>query len=309
MGISSTRHEQKVEARPPGAPVASVPGRRASLIGRGTVVLGVVALVSLGLFGWQRSHHDSTPGGQLSSPSSSLGEFFGPNVIPRSGGSFGLDHVTFHASAGTPFATYLTVDYPPSSASARAANADSEVSTGGAQLYLVLAGGPVDSAYLRYYVRFPTGFQFVKGGKLPGLYGGKVTSGQHIPDGTNGLSKRYMWRTAGAGEVYAYLPTSQVHGTSLGRGNWSWPTGDWACVEQHVELNNPHSADGKITVWLNGKQVLVQDNLTFRTTSSLKINGLFFSTFFGGGDSTWATPVDQHVDFAAFSISSNRIGC
>ncbi|WP_181449171.1 polysaccharide lyase [Nonomuraea aridisoli] len=43
-------------------------------------------------------------------------------------------------------------------------------------------------------------------------------NGGRIPDGTNGLSTRFMWRANGAGEVYAYLPTSREHGTSLGRG-------------------------------------------------------------------------------------------
>jgi hypothetical protein len=158
-------------------------------------------------------------------------------------------------------------------------------------------------------VRFPTGFDFVKGGKLPGLYGGKVTSGRKIPNGSDGLSTRYMWRTKGAGEVYAYLPTSQDHGTSLGRGDWSWPTGRWACVEQEVRLNDPGSDDGVVTVWLDDHRVSTQTGLTFRDRTSLQIDGLFFSTFFGGGDASWATPLQQHADFADFRMSATHIGC
>ena len=52
-----------------------------------------------------------------------------------------------------------------------------------------LAAAPV--LYLRYYVKFPAGFDFSRGGKLPGLYGGPVgsESGGHHGDG---FSTRYM---------------------------------------------------------------------------------------------------------------------
>jgi len=266
-------------------------------------------LIMTGIWLWPShaspaSAHSATP-----SVGADLSAFFGPHLTPRKGGSFGLDHASVHRSTGTPFPYYLRVNYPRESSSVLASSQGDGVSAGGAQLYLTSDTGPVDAAYLRYYIRIPTGFQWVKGGKLPGLYGGTVTSGRKIPNGENGLSTRYMWRAGGAGEVYAYLPTSKEHGTSLGRGDWHWPTGRWACVEQQVTLNDPGTANGKVNVWLDGHQVLAKHSLTFRDADSLNISGLFFSTFFGGGDKTWATPISQHVDFADFVISHNRIGC
>ena len=65
-----------------------------------------------------------------------------------------------------------------------------------------------------YSVYFPTGFQFVKGGKMPGLYGGtslsqaKSCSGGRQDDRDQCFSARLMWRTDGAGEFYNYYPTS-----------------------------------------------------------------------------------------------------
>ena len=41
-----------------------------------------------------------------------------------------------------------------------------------------------------------------------------------------------------------------------------------------------------------------------RTVATLKIDGVLFQTFFGGGDTNWATPTDTYADFAAFSVSS-----
>lgn len=56
---------------------------------------------------------------------------------------------------------------------------------------------------LSYEVAFDKGFQWVKGGKLPGLRGGSDTSGCEggaEPNGTDCWSTRLMWRTAGEGE-------------------------------------------------------------------------------------------------------------
>jgi hypothetical protein len=175
------------------------------------------------------------------------------------------------------------------------------------QVYLPRVGGALDEAYLRYWLRLPTDFAFVKGGKLPGLFGGSKVSGGEEPDGTDGFSTRLMWRSAGAGEVYLYAPGNA--GASLGRGSWRWPTGKWACVEQHVALNEADRDNGKVTVWLDGAQVFEKEDIRYRTVDSLRIEGIFFSTFFGGADRTWASPEDQYADFAGFRISTERVGC
>lgn len=53
---------------------------------------------------------------------------------------------------------------------------------------------------MAYSVFFPVGFNFVKAGKLPGLYGGKRgCSGGSAAE--NCFSARLMWRTGGKGEV------------------------------------------------------------------------------------------------------------
>jgi hypothetical protein len=191
----------------------------------------------------------------------------------------------------------LRTYYPAGSASR-----GTDAPDGGMQAYLRMPG-PVDVLDLTYQVRFPEGFDFVKGGKLPGLYGGKGNSGGEIPDGTDGFSTRYMWRADGAGEVYAYLPSSEERGTSLGRGCWSFPPGEWTTIRQRVQLNTTDESDGRISVWQDDRLVLDRGGLEFRTTDGLRIDGLFFSTFFGGDDSSWASPVDQHVDFAEFTLT------
>ncbi len=81
----------------------------------------------------------------------------------------------------------------------------------------------------------------------------------------------------------------------------------WVSIEQRVKLNTPGASDGEVTVWQDGKQVFTQRGMTYRTTDQLKIDGMFFSTFFGGGDESWASPVDQYADFAGFSVSPSFV--
>jgi hypothetical protein len=232
---------------------------------------------------------------------------FGSQVAAREQGSFGLDRWTLvDTGSTTPNGPALRVSYPAGSVSPSATR-EYGYPGGGMQVYLEVVDGRPDEAYLRYWVRLPEDFEFVKGGKLPGLYGGTEVSGGEEPDGTDGFSTRLMWRTDGEGEVYLYAPDES--GTSLGRGDWTWPRGAWTCVEQHVVLNEPDADDGSVTVWIDGVEVFSEDGMRYRTVEDLRIDGIFFSTFFGGADPSWAPSFDQYADFAGFMLSDERIGC
>ncbi|MBD2020528.1 hypothetical protein H6F43_10040 [Leptolyngbya sp. FACHB-36] len=221
----------------------------------------------------------------------------------RQKGSWGFQNMSVVPDASGQFNRVLRVRYPANSSSPNAARTDG-TPLGGVQFYADLELPAQDALKLSYSVRFSPDFDFVKGGKLPGLFGGSVNSGGNIPDGTNGFSTRFMWRRQGEGEIYAYLPSSQENGTSIGRGAWRFKPGTWHRLEQEVTLNQPGKANGQVRVWLDGQEVLVRSGLSFRTSSALKIDGIFFSTFFGGSNASWATPKDVHIDFANFSVSS-----
>lgn len=244
---------------------------------------------------------------RLSHTTSSIDEWI-QLFQPVGKGRFGLENLEIVDNQRGAFSRFIRAHYPAGSSSPRASRA-AGVPVGGAQFRGTLPGGPVDRLFLRYFVRFPEDFEFVKGGKLPGLYGGTHVSGGRIPDGTNGFSTRMMWRRDGLGEVYTYLPTSQTWGTSLGRGTIVFDRGRWLCLEQEVVLNTPGQADGGVRVWIDGRRVFEHLGLRFRNVSSLKIEGLFFSTFYGGNDSSWAPRQDNHADFAGIATSPERIGC
>jgi hypothetical protein len=220
-----------------------------------------------------------------------LPSFFGPDF--NSGEAF----CTFHDQLVSVTGSVLTVIYPTGSTAPSMGPP-----YGGAQICEPFTGGPQTSATLTYKVRFPKSFEFVKGGKLPGLYGGTepFSGGGHNP---NGWSTRLMWRPAGAGEIYAYLAGTVGYGLELGRGDFFWPAnGKWQTVSLHVVLNSPGRSNGQAVLSLNGKIVINATGLTITETNT-PIGGLFFSSFYGGHDPTWSPAANMQLDFSSFSSS------
>ncbi|KAA0015624.1 hypothetical protein F0A16_20100 [Salinicola corii] len=196
----------------------------------------------------------------------------------------------------------LRVHYPAGTSS------PSDAEEGGAGFVMpVPALRQADRACLRYRVRFPTGFAFVKGGKLPGLYGGDGPTGGDEVTGKNGFSMRFMWRKQGQGELYEYIVNKDAdYGESVGRGLWHFTPGQWVTVEQEIVLNDPDRQNGVARVWIDGQPTLEQQGIVYRTTDDVHIDGLMFSTFFGGHGSDWRTPRNQTVDFADFTLMTPK---
>lgn len=208
----------------------------------------------------------------------------------------------------------------------------------GAQWFLHFeGGGAYDSLFAEYYLMFPEDFDFVKGGKLPGLGGGIAPTGGQEVTGYNGFTNRYMWRknSSGAdsthayGAVYSYCrnkPDTLAFGLDLWWDNptnsiyhdfdeWTsegkafFETGKWHRIKQFVKMNSAGKSDGVVKTWLDGDLVQVCDTMRYleelasNTLIPFKVDLFYFSTFFGGGDSSWATPKDQYVYFDNFKIS------
>ena len=170
-----------------------------------------------------------------------------------------------------------------------------------------------DEIYCAYSIKFQDAFDFARGGKLPGLAGGKANTGGNRPDGTDGWSARMMWRHSGSIEQYMYYPDQRRKwGEDFPWGVDTWDVlhfepGVWYTVEHHIKMNTPSRADGLIECWLNGQPTLKVSNLRFRDTSALAINIFFFSTFFGGQGPRWAPSRDEYIFFDNFIISTKPI--
>lgn len=172
-------------------------------------------------------------------------------------------------------------------------------------------GSTFQTMIVSYEIAFDQDFDWVKGGKLPGIRGGLNSTGCSGGNASNGkdcFSTRLMWRKNGAGEVYAYIPTTNGlcsqsgvvcnsdFGISLQRGSFGFVSGQWSRVTLVVRLNNPPNvANGNVQLYFNDLKAIDQQGLQIRSASSVTANGFYFSTFFGGSDSSWATPNTVHT--------------
>ncbi|GAA5821578.1 hypothetical protein JCM11251_000917 [Rhodosporidiobolus azoricus] len=187
------------------------------------------------------------------------------------------------------------------------------------------------TALLKYELAFSDDFEFVLGGKLPGLYGSNNLSNKICSGGKQDedcFSARLMWRERGAGEVYAYLPTypgfcSQsdvlcnvgddvTYGVSLSRESWRFKTGEWATITQFISLNTPGYANGLLYLYYNDELKLAHTGLSWRMREDVSLSSVFFSTFFGGSGSAWNSKGGQayfrRFEVYASPLTSNTSG-
>lgn len=169
--------------------------------------------------------------------------------------------------------------------------------------------------YFRYRVKFESNFQFAKQGKLPGLGGGKSNTGGNLPTGYDGWSVRNIW-TGGALASYLYVPGTGISEYGL-EAPWHYKDGSlmqlqpgsWHCIETRIRMNTPGQKDGILIGRLDGIEGLNKNDILYRMTDKLNIDTILFSTFFGGSNSSFASPIDQYAVFDDLALSSGPIGC
>jgi len=184
-----------------------------------------------------------------------------------------------------------------------------------------------------YNVKFSAGFQWNKGGKLPGLFGGTnendaatCSGGRHAD---TCFSTRMMWRRDGQGELYLYIPPDQnrvdlcgphgtgqcvgadngvIYGASVGTGNFYFKAGDWTAVREVIHINTPGQKDGWAAVYVNGASspsIYISD-ISFGANPDTYFYGQQMQTFFGGHTTDWASPQSQDIWFADFTLVVNE---
>ncbi|KAL0574095.1 hypothetical protein V5O48_007854 [Marasmius crinis-equi] len=177
-----------------------------------------------------------------------------------------------------------------------------------------------------YRVMFERDWEWVKGGKLPGIFGGVGDlayrcSGGRQDERCKCFDVRLMWRQNGAGELYTYLPQTENnksrllavpplsrgnndYGYSVGRGSFTFEKGRWMCISLRVRMNNVGQEDGELELVVDGCSVICVQGLTFRDSDEAVIKGMHFQTFFGGHGDDWASPKDQRAWFSEITSVS-----
>ncbi len=73
-------------------------------------------------------------------------------------------------------------------------------------------------------------------------------------------------------------------------------------IAQEIKINTPGVDNGMLKVHADMIPVYQNDAMRFRNTEQTLSNKVLFSTFFGWGEASWATPVDTSILFSDFTV-------
>ncbi len=125
------------------------------------------------------------------------------------------------------------------------------------------------SACLSYQVLFQNGFDFQRGGALPGI-GGTEAGGQ----GDNFLA-RLAWRPKAVGGATLRLTENgAARAFPVEREGFEFPRGKWVKLEQEVVLNTPKRSDGILRVWVNDTLAIERTDISYRAKPDVTISSV-----------------------------------
>lgn len=180
----------------------------------------------------------------------------------------------------------------------------------GAQWKIPLA--PKDEYLFSYKVKFEHGFDFVKGGKLPGMAGGVANSSDHVADGYNGWSARMMFWEEGKLSFLLYYPNQtskwgqRLYLRKSPQDTLRLIPGQWHQITQHIRMNDLGKRNGIIEALVDGKQAFFADTILFRKDDKLAIDQVFYSVFLGGDNLSWTSSKDEYIYFDDFYVSTQQ---
>ncbi len=166
------------------------------------------------------------------------------------------------------------------------------------------------AAELRYEVLFEPGFEFVKGGKLPGLCGGpeNISGGKPVT-GRDGWSARLMWRADGRGQAYVYhMHQPGKWGDEFNfPASFRFPVGQKTGVRLRVTMNTVGARDGtlQIGITLPGKSealLVERKDMEWRSVPGTGVDSVMFETFHGGDDASWAPQKACGARFTSIAV-------
>jgi hypothetical protein len=67
---------------------------------------------------------------------------------------------------------------------------------------------------------------------------------------------------------------------AVGRGSFTWATGQWTTVAQRLRLNDAGQSNGEQELFVNGQSVLHLTGLQIAADANTKIYGIMAQTFF-----------------------------
>ena len=187
---------------------------------------------------------------------------------------------------------------------------------------------PASSCVVSYALFVPQGFNFNKGGKLPGVcFGDSLKSCASGGDWSNTSGSARVWFN-GSGRIsaYVYMPfgdpktaynkqtaavrrvmklTGRTGIYILEKSPLQLRVGSWNALSMTVTLNAPGQSNGSLGISVNGVSRQL-DGIRWRDTASIRISSLNIVSFFGGGSRDWAAPAGSPyvlIDDVRFSAA------
>jgi hypothetical protein len=165
-----------------------------------------------------------------------------------------------------------------------------------------------DEAYLRYYIMMEPGFEFGRGGALPGLCGGSCFGGwRRLPDGRDRWAVLAAWGPDGELGFIAQLPAGNEKRLAQGWGRRLTP-GKWHVLELRVRLNTPGASDGLVEGWLDGTKAASVSGIKFREVAGLQIDAVTFNVFFRQYQPRGGPPRELGVRFDNLVVARQYVG-
>ncbi|KAB2913453.1 MAG: hypothetical protein F9K29_16325 [Hyphomicrobiaceae bacterium] len=154
------------------------------------------------------------------------------------------------------------------------------------------------SACLAYSVLLPEGFEFGRGGVLPGIRGADADR-----QGQDGFISQLVWRAGGrVGVTNRVTSNSQLRVFPYAQENAVFPRGRWTKVEQEVVLGAPKETKGVVRVWIDGRLVLDVNAPVLRGKPDVAISGVAVDAFYSGDDASGGAPADTRLSLSPLEI-------
>ncbi len=154
------------------------------------------------------------------------------------------------------------------------------------------------SACLAYSVLLPAGFEFGRGGVLPGIRGADADK-----QAQDGFISQLVWRAGGrVGVTNRVTSNSQLRVFPYSQEDAVFPRGRWTKVEQEVVLNAPKETRGVVRVWIDGRLVLDVNALTLRSKPEVAISGVAVDAFYNGDAAGGGAPANTKLSLSPLEI-------
>lgn len=168
----------------------------------------------------------------------------------------------------------------------------------------LVANNILDNTYesltMEYNVKFQDGFDWSRGGKLPGISGGDGNTGNDKADDGKGWSVRLMWREGGKLIPYVYhYNQPETYGDKFGVSNLTYfEDNRWYTIKIKVTVNTGSNSNGSLEIDVDGVKLFSKDDICYATEDGKReINKIRWAIFRGGSDSTWYSQYTQHIYF------------